>query len=152
MIRPEIENLVGTYCESVYRLDPELFASTWCDDAIWSIPGAGDVVGRCAIVETFTTIRSTYRRCVQELLNGVVTPVSEDRATATWQVRELQWRVDGSGSELIGVYHDELTRTTDGWRFARRDFELLYDGPVTMPGRLREARSTTQAGERGEQP
>ena len=140
MIRPEIENLVGTYCEAVLRLDVELFAATWCPDAVWSIPGAGDVVGRDAIVETFTTIRATYTRCVQEILNGVVTPAGRDGATATWQVRELQWRPDGTGSELIGVYHDTLSRTEAGWRFAHRDFELLYAGPVTMEGRLRDAR------------
>ncbi len=140
MIRPEIENLVGVYCESVLRFDPEQFASTWCEDATWSIPGSGHVVGRPAIVETFTAIRGTYARCVQEILNGVVTPSGPDHATATWQARELQWRPDGSGSELIGVYHDALTRTPEGWKFAHRDFELLYDGPVAVPGRLRNAR------------
>lgn len=140
MIRPDIENLLGVYCESVLRFDPEVFGSTWCEDAVWSIPGTGEVVGRPAIVETFTAIRGTYARCVQEILNGVVTPIDPDHAAAAWQVRELQWRADGTGSELIGVYHDTLTRTPEGWKFAHRDFELLYDGPVAMPGRLRKAR------------
>ena len=140
MIRPDIEDLVGRYCEAVLRVDLALFASTWCEDATWSIPGAGAVVGRTAITETFATIRSTYRRCVQEVLNGVVTPSGPDDAAASWQVRELQWRADGTGSELIGVYHDDLRRGVDGWQFARRDFELLYDGPLELPGRLREGR------------
>ncbi len=140
MIRPEIENLVGVYCDSVLRFDPERFASTWAVDATWAIPGSGVLEGRDAIVDTFTAIRGTYRRCVQEILSGVVTPVDDDHATASWQVRELQWRGDGTESELIGVYHDRLVRTDDGWRFAHRDFELVYDGPLTLPGRLRAPR------------
>lgn len=40
-----------------------------------------------------------------------------------------------------GVYHDEVVLGDDGrCRFARRDFELLYDGPVSLPGRLRRGR------------
>lgn len=140
MTRPDVEDLVGRYCEAVLRNDLELFASTWCEDATWSIPGTGAVVGRAAITETFASIRGTYRRCVQEVLNGVVAPSGPDHAHATWQVRELQWRQDGTGSELIGVYHDEVRRTDGEWRFARRHFELLYDGPVELPGRLRDDR------------
>ncbi len=141
MIRPEIDDLVGTYCDAVLRADVERFASTWCEDAVWAIPGRGEVVGRQDIVATFDAIRGLYRRCVQEILNGVVDPVDADTARASWQVRELQWREDGTASELLGVYHDTVTRTPDGWRFARRSFELVYDGPVELPGRLRSRRS-----------
>ena len=139
-IRPEIEDLVGRYCDAVLRFDPEVFASTWCEAAVWSIPGKGDVVGRDAIVETYSSIRATYRRCVQEVLNGVVTPAGPDRAAARWQVRELQWRPDGTASELIGVYHDDVVRSEEGWQFAHRDFELVYNGPLDLPGRLRDTR------------
>jgi uncharacterized protein (TIGR02246 family) len=140
MSRPEIENLVGTYCHAVLRFDPEQFGSTWATDAEWGIPGSGVLQGREAIVATFTEIRGTYRRCVQEVLNGVVVPDGPDRARASWQVRELQWRGDGTESELIGVYHDQVVRSEGVWQFARRDFELVYDGPLSLPGRLREPR------------
>ena len=60
-------------------------------------------------------------------------------------MRELQWRADGTGSELIGVYHDTMQVEGDGdeLRFARRDFELLYRGPVDLSGKLRLRRSVT---------
>ena len=79
---------------------------------------------------TYSSIRATYLRCVQAVLNGVVTPAGPDRAGARWQVRALQWRPDGTASELIGVYHDEVARTDAGWRFAHRDFELVYSRPA----------------------
>jgi uncharacterized protein (TIGR02246 family) len=138
----KIHDLVGRYCEAVLRNDAARFAETWTTDATWAVPGAGEIVGRDAIVETFTSIRSGYPLCVQQILNGTLSIADDRRATATHQVRELQWREDGTGSELIGVYHDDLVADDAGqWRFARRDFELLYDGPVDLSGRLRTPRS-----------
>lgn len=136
-----VHDLVGRYCEAVLRADPDRFAGCWTEDATWCIPGTGVVTGRAAVVEVFTTIRPTYRLCVQEVLNSRVVPIDETHAHVTIQIRELQWRVDGSGSELIGVYHDDVVLESDGAaRFARRDFELLYNGPVALPGRVRAAR------------
>ena len=139
----EVRNLVGRYCDAVLRADVATFSDTWAPDARWLIPGDGVIEGRDAIVDAFMSIRPTYRQCVQELLSGVVRATGADDATATWQVRELRWHDDGSGSELIGVYHDVMSRGDDGvLRFAVRDFELLYSGPVELPGRLRTPRSS----------
>ena len=133
-----VRNLVGSYAEAVLRNDPALFADTWADDAVWSMPGAPSIVGRDDIARRFRESRSNFRLCVQEILNGRITTVDADRALATWQVRELQWRADGTGSELLGVYDDVMVIGTDGeLRFARRDFELLYRGPVDLRGKLR---------------
>jgi hypothetical protein len=136
-----VQNLVGRYCEAVLRADTEVFASCWTADAMWCIPGKREVSGRDDIVAAFADIRPTYRLCVQEVLNSRIEPSDGRTASATFQVRELQWRADGTGSELIGVYHDEITLDADGraW-FTRRDFELLYNGPVDLSGRLRSPR------------
>ena len=133
-----VRNLVGSYAEAVLRNDPALFADTWAADAVWSMPGAPTIVGRDDIARSFRDRRGTFRLCVQEILNGRITTAQADRATATWQVRELQWRADGTGSELLGVYDDVMVVGADGeLRFARRDFELLYRGPADRRGNLR---------------
>ena len=136
-----VHDLVGRYCEAVLRCDMDLFAECWTPDATWAIPGKGLIEGRAAVVEAFADIRPLYRLCVQEILNGHVELDGADSASATFQVRELQWRADGAGSELIGVYHDRVTADAAGrgW-FTHRDFELLYDGSVELPGRLRTPR------------
>ena len=136
-----VHQLLGRHCTAVLRNNSAFFADTWTADAVWCIPGAKLVEGREAIVRTFSRIRSAYSLCVQEILNTVVDVRDNRTATGTVQVRELQWRPDGTGSEIIGVYHDEVVRADgDRCRFSRRDFELLYDGPVAMPGRLRPSR------------
>jgi hypothetical protein len=139
-------NLVGRYCDAVLRCDAESFASCWTLDATWQIPGKGVLVGRQAIVDAFMEIRSTYRLCVQEVLSGQVVLGDPPTVTASVQVRELQWRSDGTGSELIGVYHDRITIDAAGSAlFTHRDFELIYDGRVDLPGRLRTPRPPRSA-------
>jgi uncharacterized protein (TIGR02246 family) len=136
-----VQDLVGRYCEAVLRNDAAIFADVWEPDAVWCIPGARIVEGRSAIVSTFARIRRGYSLCVQQILNSVIEPQDDAEARARFQVRELQWRPDGSGSELIGIYHDVISvDQADRARFKRRDFELLYDGPVDLPGRLRSPR------------
>ena len=135
-------NLVGRYCDAVLRVDVAEFSDTWADDARWLIPGDGIVEGRASISATFEKIRPTYKQCVQEVLNGTISYVDGDNASARWQIRELQWRDDGTVSELIGVYHDVMARDADGvLRFTQRDFELIYSGPIDGSGKLRSPRS-----------
>ena len=67
-----VHNLVGRYCEAVLRNDLEVFASTWTEHAVWSIPGAKTLVGRADIVREFGAIRGIYRLCLQQILNGQI--------------------------------------------------------------------------------
>jgi ketosteroid isomerase-like protein len=140
-IDADVRNLVGRYCDAVLRVDHITFADAWAPDARWLIPGDGMIEGRAAIVDVFARIRPTFRQCVQEVLSGTVAGADGDHASARWQIRELQWRDDGTASELIGVYHDVMARGLDGvLRFTERDFELIYSGPTDGTGRLRTPR------------
>lgn len=142
-IDAEVRNLVGRYCDAVLRVDVVTFASTWTESARWLIPGEGIIEGRAAITSMFEKIRPTYRQCVQEILNGTVAHENGEAAGARWQIRERQWRDDGTVSELIGVYHDTMVRDPDGvLRFSERDFELIYSGPIDGSGRLRMPRES----------
>ncbi len=133
------QSLLGRYCEAVLRFDADLFASCWTGSAQWSIPGEGLVSGREEIVRTFANIRADYELCMQHVVGSVIDVRTPGTAKAVTQVRELQWRRDRSASELIGVYHDDIAISDDA-RYSRRDFELVYSGPVSLPGKLHRPR------------
>ena len=77
-----------------------------------------------------------------------MTPTGGDEVSARTQIRELQWRTDGSGRQLIGVYDDAIERGEDGTlRFARRSFEMLYRGPADLTGRLHLADASATDGD-----
>jgi hypothetical protein len=133
----DIASLVGRYADAVLRADAHRFAALWTEDAEWHLQGSDPVRGRQSIVETFVRSRSRFRLCVQEVMSGYVGAAGDSGMTdAHWQVRELQWLSDGSGREVIGVYHDSARPVAGAWRFARRRFELVYRGPLDLPGRV----------------
>ena len=136
--RAAISDLVAAYCDAVTRADPTDFGACWATDAVWIVPGTGELVGRDAIVEQFTRTRAMYDFCLQELLSGRVLVHADGRqAEGRWYVRELQHTEDRVGGELLGAYDDRIARENDGaWRFRRRAFQLLYRGRLEMPGRF----------------
>ncbi len=70
-------------------------------------------------------------------MSGYADPAGDtDERRAHWQVRELQWRADGSGRQLIGVYHDDVRPLDGRWQFTRRRFEVVYRGSLDVSGRL----------------
>jgi hypothetical protein len=138
-----VRNLTGRYCQAVVHFDVELFASCWATDAEWVVPKVKTTTGRDAIVELYQSLRGGFRLCTQELMSGVIEPAGEGSgaagvATATWQVRELQWPADPERAPVcvIGIYTDTIVREDGRWCFARRQFDALYRGPVDLTGRV----------------
>ncbi len=51
-----------------------------------------------------------------------------DRCATRTYMCELRQDHDGAPSRAFGLYQDQLTRTTDGWRFARRWYQSMARG------------------------
>jgi hypothetical protein len=134
-----VRRLVARYCDAVARFDAEVFGSLWAPDAVWETD-RGDIVGREKILATYTKLRSRYSLCVQQILSGWVEPGEASdgpgRVRATWQIREAELTHAGEGIELYGIYRDVCEETADGWQFARRRFDALYRGPLSLPGQV----------------
>ncbi|HEV8298813.1 MAG TPA: nuclear transport factor 2 family protein [Acidimicrobiales bacterium] len=132
-----VRNLTGRYCDAVARFDVDAFAACWSSEATWTAGDLLPIQGRDAIVRVFTKLRAPFHYCIQELLSGVVTPTGEGSdAIAQWQVRELQWREDGTVGCVIGTYADRIVMEDAAWCFADRHFTLVYRGPVDLTGPL----------------
>jgi len=132
-----VRNLTARYCDAVARFDLDLFASLWTDDADWVVPGARTTSGCERIGRLFARLRGDYALCTQELMSGYVAPlVAEGVAEARWQIREFQWKADAPVSCVIGIYSDRAVLDRGQWRFARRQFDVLYRGPVDLTGAL----------------
>jgi hypothetical protein len=132
-VEEAVRNLTGRYCAAVVDFDRDVFGACWMTDAQWHARG-NVIEGRDRIVRVFEKLRGQYSLCVQELLSGVIEPASETEAAATWQIRELQFPIDGAGVQLIGIYADLCVLDGDRWRFASRSFRELYRGPLDTSG------------------
>ena len=129
-----VRNLTARYCDAVARNDGELFASLWSTDADWVAAGH-TTSGRERIARVFAKLRGGYVLCTQELMSGYVEPLdANSRAVARWQIREYQWKADAPVSCVLGIYSDDLVIEHGVWCFARRQFDILYRGPVDLTG------------------
>jgi hypothetical protein len=134
-VEEAVRNLTGRYCAAVVDFDRDVFGACWTADAQWHARG-NVIEGRDRIVRVFGKLRGQYSLCVQELMSGVIEPVSATEARATWQIRELQFPLDGPGVHLLGIYEDHCVADGDQWRFARRSFRELFRGPFDTNGTL----------------
>ena len=125
--------LTARWCDAVTRGDVDAWASCWRGDGEWHLAGQPPVVGIDALRHEFATRRAELDLCVPELLSGWIDG-DDDTARGRWYVRELQRERTGRARELVGCYDDRLVRDRGEWRFARRRFWLLYEGPRVLGG------------------
>ena len=130
-----VRELTARYCDAVARFDLDQFAELWTDDADWVVPGVATTTGRDRIARLFGKLRGSYLLCTQEPMSGWVVPgAGPDEARARWQIRELQWKAEQPVNCVMGVYSDRLVRVDGAWRFATRQFDVFYRGPVDLSG------------------
>ncbi len=129
-----IHGLVARYADAVTRRDEAAWRATWAEDGEWRIMGS-PTKGRDAVVALWRTLMGSLP-FVMQIANGGIVETDGDRGLGRWYITEHQRSADGTGSLILGVYHDEYRRLGGEWRFARRHFDILYAGPPDLSGQL----------------
>ena len=136
--RARIRELTARYNHCFDSGDAEGFAATFVDDGEVVIEGGPTLSGRAALVEM---CERTPFGTMHVTADAEVT-VAGDRATqhCTLLVIGRPGAVQRDGEarrapiiQRSGYYHDELVRTPDGWRFARRRAALDMHAPTPRP-------------------
>ena len=119
-----IRELVESYNDAVMRFDGEAWGENWTEDAVWHLPGAGDVSGRDAIVTVWQGAMSAFS-FVGFFASAGPIHVSGDTATATWYQQEFLHGKDGSERKVTSRYEDDYVKVEGRWYFKRRVYEVL---------------------------
>ena len=119
-----IRELVESYNDAVMRFDGEAWGENLTEDAVWHLPGAGDVSGRDAIVTVWQGAMSAFS-FVGFFASAGPIHVSGDTATATWYQQEFLHGKDGSERKVTGRYEDDYVKVEGRWYFKRRVYEVL---------------------------
>ena len=127
--RFEIQDLLARYSQLLDRSDFDGMDALFTDDAILDYSSTGAVCGTWPeqkefIVKAFSGFKGT-----QHLLGLPSITVTGDTATA----RTICFNpmvINDKKLFYVGIwYDDELVRTPDGWKFAKRTEELsFFDG------------------------
>jgi len=122
----EIQETISLYHEGGSTADYDQLVATFLSDGIWEVPAMKiRSQGHDDIRSTVSAIMAPIEYLVQINAPAVVV-VDGDKASARSLVRESAKLRDHPGlMDVVGQYHDDLERTADGWRFARRSFTVL---------------------------
>ncbi|WP_405930239.1 nuclear transport factor 2 family protein [Streptomyces sp. NBC_00827] len=124
--RVEIEALRGEFTDAVMMRDRPRLASLFTPDGALRMPDIpAEQVGREEIRAGGERLQSQWDFFVQTTHPGTIL-LDGDTATGRAYVQELARTLDGRQGLNYAVYHDRYQRTTGGWKFAERLYEVRY--------------------------
>jgi ketosteroid isomerase-like protein len=130
----EITRLIAAYSHAVMRLDAAGSAAVYTEDGVLSAFSGPDVVGREKIERMLGKVYAPLRFLSQNC-GSIVVDVEGDTARASSSVSEfVQYKDKDLLSCCFGNYDDNLVRTSEGWRFARRRFNPFFSGTLRSEG------------------
>lgn len=120
-----IQQTLNLYSEGASRADWDQVIATFLADGIWEIPAIGaKFEGQKGIREGLIGFTAPMDFIVQ-LNSPALIKVDGDTATARSVIRECgKYSGRDEALEVLGFYADKLVRTPNGWKFARRTFEV----------------------------
>jgi ketosteroid isomerase-like protein len=125
-----IQALVARYADAVNRRDADDWAALWAADGVWLAFGRA-FEGRETVVATWRAAMQGFRFVFHVIHSGVI-EVEGDSARGRFTVSEQLQTTDGTPGLLLALYHDHYRREPEGWCFARRELEVLYQGPPDL--------------------
>jgi 3-phenylpropionate/cinnamic acid dioxygenase small subunit len=120
--RQDISDVLIRYATGIDRRDWPLFRTVFADDCELDYGEIGTWNGVDAVTEFMEQAHAMAGHTLHRLTNQAIT-VDGDKATARTYIDGLIMFADNdSGVNAVGFYDDELVRTGDGWRIARRRY------------------------------
>jgi ketosteroid isomerase-like protein len=121
--RFEIEALRGEFTDAVMMRDPDRLASLFTEDG--SLRMHVELTGREQIRAGSKRLQGEWDYFVQNTHPGTIQLLG-DTAAGRAYICELARLRDGRCVLNYAVYHDRYQRTSDGWKFAERVYEVRY--------------------------
>ncbi|APZ99948.1 DUF4440 domain-containing protein [Sphingopyxis sp. QXT-31] len=118
--RLALRDLLDSYADAVCRNDGADWAATWVEACRWDLAGFGELVGKSAVVETWTAAMRGFPGLVFQAWPGAMT-VAGDTATMRSYTCETYWR-DGEMRRDFGEYADQCAKIDGRWYFVSRQF------------------------------
>lgn len=113
------QTAIAAYAQALDTGRVEEVADLFWADGVAEIAGIGTFEGQEAIRKGYAAFAPTQPQ-LHLVANTVVTPVTEDEATAVSNLAYFQRGEDGWAVQMVGRYDDVLTRRDGEWRFRKR--------------------------------
>ena len=120
--RQDITDLLVRYGTGIDRRDWSLFRTVFADDCEVDYGEIGTWHGVDAVTDFMDTTHAMAGHTLHRLTNQAITLDGDNASARTYIDAVIMFGDNQSGVNAWGFYDDEIVRTTDGWRIARRRF------------------------------
>ncbi|MCW3816209.1 nuclear transport factor 2 family protein [Micromonospora sp. DR5-3] len=132
--RVEIEALRGEFTDAVMMRDYDRLASLFTPDGALRMPNIpAELIGQAEIRAWGERVPDFVDFLVQNTHPGTIA-LDGDTATGRAYMSELGRTRDGRQGLNYAIYHDRYQRTSDGWKFAERVYEVRYEDSTPLAG------------------
>jgi ketosteroid isomerase-like protein len=132
--RVEIEALRGEFTDAAMMRDYDRLASLFTPDGALRIPDASvELAGREEIRAWGERVPAVVDYLVQTTHPGTIHR-DGDIASGRAYIQELIRLRDGSSHLNYAIYHDRYQRTSGGWKFTERVYEIRYLDTTPLAG------------------
>jgi ketosteroid isomerase-like protein len=132
--RVEIEALRGEFADAAIMRDGDRLASLFTPGGVLRMPNVpAEFVGREEIRAGRQRLVALWDYFVQTTHPGTV-KLDGDTASGRAYIQELMRLRDGRSGLNYAIYHDRYQRTSDGWKFSERVYEVLYEDTTPLGG------------------
>jgi ketosteroid isomerase-like protein len=132
--RVEIEALRGEFTDAVMMHDYDRLASLFTQDGTVRLPHAyAGAVGREDMRAGGEQLQALLDYMVQTTHPGTIV-LDGDTASGRAYMSELTRFRDGRSELNYGIYHDRYQRTSGGWKFTERVYEIRYLDDTPLAG------------------
>jgi ketosteroid isomerase-like protein len=132
--RVEIEALRGEFTDAAMMRDRARLTSLFTPDGALRMPNIpAELVGRGEIRVGGERLQARWDFFVQTTHPGTI-QLDGDTATGRAYIQELVRTRDGIEGLNYAVYHDRYQRTSDGWKFTERVYEVRYLDTTPLTG------------------
>ena len=120
--RQDISDLLVRYATGIDRRDWPLFRTVFTDDCELDYGEIGTWQGVDAVTDFMDTTHAMAGHTLHRLTNQAITLDGDNASARTYIDAVIMFGDNQSGVNAWGFYDDEIVRTADGWRIARRRF------------------------------
>jgi 3-phenylpropionate/cinnamic acid dioxygenase small subunit len=120
--RQDISDLLVRYATGIDRRDWSLFRTVFTDDCELDYGEIGTWQGVDAVTDFMHTTHAMAGHTLHRLTNQAITLDGDKASARTYVDAVIMFGDNQSGVNAWGFYDDEIVRSADGWRIARRRF------------------------------
>ncbi|OBG52209.1 MULTISPECIES: nuclear transport factor 2 family protein [unclassified Mycobacterium] len=120
--RQDISELLVRYATGIDRRDWPLFRTVFTADCELDYGEIGSWTGVDAVTEFMDMTHAPAGHTLHRLTNHAITVNGDNASARTYVDAVIMFGDNQSGVNAWGFYDDEIVRTGDGWRIARRRF------------------------------